>query len=667
MAISYGPIESNLEIGQTEVSARDFDECVEPTPWGDVVAAQSRGLKRLEPARPVAEETFESLYRRHFPRLVRYCSRRTVDRAAAEDIAQEALCRVLLHERRLDLETPIWPWLKTVASHLISDEGRVASREVALASRSASAPDHSAEVDQRVLLEQALHRLNNRHQTALRLRYYDGWSRAEVGGFLGLSGLAVDQLLFRARARLRDEYDKLARGLSGVVLGFRFAARRQMDRVQYSPTAPTLAQITSGSGAQMLAAIAVAAGGLQGAQAIQVEMAPRLASSSSTLAEDHANRLASRLFQPERTWEGSTAQKNATAEDSVGKPGVHDPEEIARDVLDPNRDVRQPEDARIGSFAYRPSSHGSGELYAAGQTSCSSPNCPPVLFRSRDDGRSWRRLPAKGLVAEQLLVPQDSSVPDLLFAIGRNGLQVSEDGGRTFGPTSSIPAAVAGAGAISPTFGRGDPTILIGAQTLMQYRHDTGTTAPVAHGASVGRVEPAFSPAYAEDNTIYLGGVSPDPTSGRMATTVWTCRQQICASTSVAGLNQVPKLRFSTTSGDGRVILFTQSAVSVSDSFAQLHFRPIDIPLGDAAIEDVEAAGKASLVVTTRPTTHDDRGGSVLLSRDNGRTWNKAVPRLFQGGAGEIISVGGNLFVALDNGGLMCSGDRGHSWTRRCQ
>ncbi|MGH2685723.1 MAG: RNA polymerase sigma factor, partial [Actinomycetota bacterium] len=59
--------------------------------------------------------SFEILYRRYFPRLVRLLAARLRDRDAAEDLAQETLVRALTHFDRFDASRPIWPWLKTIA------------------------------------------------------------------------------------------------------------------------------------------------------------------------------------------------------------------------------------------------------------------------------------------------------------------------------------------------------------------------------------------------------------------------------------------------------------------------------------------------------------------------------------------------------------------------
>jgi RNA polymerase sigma-70 factor (ECF subfamily) len=61
------------------------------------------------------------------------------------------------------------------------------------------------------LLLHALARLNERDREILRLSTWDDLDRHEIARVLGINENAVDQRLHRARRRLRDEYDMVAR------------------------------------------------------------------------------------------------------------------------------------------------------------------------------------------------------------------------------------------------------------------------------------------------------------------------------------------------------------------------------------------------------------------------------------------------------------------------
>src|SRR5688500_2534339 len=104
-----------------------------------------------------AQGAFDLLYQRYFPRLVRYCIRSARDRSTAEDVAQEALVRALVHLHRFDVDRPLWPWLKTIASRVLIDHARDRAREVP-----SERPNHDAAqvepggLEERPILAEAL-------------------------------------------------------------------------------------------------------------------------------------------------------------------------------------------------------------------------------------------------------------------------------------------------------------------------------------------------------------------------------------------------------------------------------------------------------------------------------------------------------------------------------
>ncbi|MDQ4125371.1 MAG: RNA polymerase sigma factor, partial [Actinomycetota bacterium] len=163
-------------------------------------------------------EAFGQLYRRFHPRLVRLVVRMTGDRELAEDVAQEALVRAFAKLDTFDRSRPLWPWLKVIASNLAVDAGRKRSREVEWDPGDVAAvpaiEDPSCEDG--MLLAQALSNLPDRQRVAVSLRYLEDWESAEAASFLGLSIPAFEQLLFRARKRLRLEYSRIAQGALGV-------------------------------------------------------------------------------------------------------------------------------------------------------------------------------------------------------------------------------------------------------------------------------------------------------------------------------------------------------------------------------------------------------------------------------------------------------------------
>jgi RNA polymerase sigma-70 factor (ECF subfamily) len=59
------------------------------------------------------------------------------------------------------------------------------------------------------LLHLALQALRPRDRELLRLSSWDGLTRSEIADVMGINVNAVDQRLFRARARMRDRLERL--------------------------------------------------------------------------------------------------------------------------------------------------------------------------------------------------------------------------------------------------------------------------------------------------------------------------------------------------------------------------------------------------------------------------------------------------------------------------
>jgi RNA polymerase sigma-70 factor (ECF subfamily) len=160
---------------------------------------------------------FEALFDRFYERLRSRCYQLTGDWYVGEDLAQETLLRAYARIDTLREETE-WPWLKTVASRLAIDTGRRRGREVPVVAdrfpdQAQAAVDVAEETEH---LGRALSLLTPRHRVALGLRYLEDWDPDEIAAYLGLSGQALKQLLFRARRRLRSEYRRLSQGVSAI-------------------------------------------------------------------------------------------------------------------------------------------------------------------------------------------------------------------------------------------------------------------------------------------------------------------------------------------------------------------------------------------------------------------------------------------------------------------
>ncbi|HEV2755935.1 MAG TPA: RNA polymerase sigma factor, partial [Actinomycetota bacterium] len=228
----------------------------------------------VEGALAADQEAFGFLYRRFYPRLVRLIVRKSGDRALAEDIAQETLLRALDKLATFDSSRPLWPWLKTIATNLMVDSGRKRSREVAWEPDDDTVPAKEMPgCEDGMLLAQVLQNLPDRQRVAVSLRYLQDWESSEAASFLGLTIPAFEQLLFRARKRLRVEYSRIAQGAFGLAalplrwlrrestrLGAQFPGARRMIEVTSQLGPVTWAQAAAGGLVLLTAVPAIAPG-----------------------------------------------------------------------------------------------------------------------------------------------------------------------------------------------------------------------------------------------------------------------------------------------------------------------------------------------------------------------------------------------------------------------
>jgi len=161
------------------------------------------------------------VYRNTYPALVRFLYRKVWDAERAEDLAQEAFARALVHRPENTRG-----WLFVVAANMARDEARKALREkrhlTLLKSEpevTESAPEESIDANtqaQRVRV--ALEQLTPRDREAL-LLWDAGMSYDEIATQTGLARGAIGTTLARARRRLVEAYDGGEEGGQHVARG----------------------------------------------------------------------------------------------------------------------------------------------------------------------------------------------------------------------------------------------------------------------------------------------------------------------------------------------------------------------------------------------------------------------------------------------------------------
>jgi RNA polymerase sigma-70 factor (ECF subfamily) len=163
-------------------------------------------LRALDP------EAVSAVHARYFVELYRYAAYRTGDPQLAEDLASEALIR-LLEAVRLGKgpATSLRGWLMGTAAHLVNDHYRRAygrPTEELTENLHSDGPDVSALAEQnerQADVRRAIRRLTPEQQHVLSLRFGSELSLEETAQLMERSVNAIKALQFRALAGLRRE------------------------------------------------------------------------------------------------------------------------------------------------------------------------------------------------------------------------------------------------------------------------------------------------------------------------------------------------------------------------------------------------------------------------------------------------------------------------------
>jgi len=127
------------------------------------------------------------LYEQYGPRLYRYALLILADAAGAEDVVQDAFCRLAeALKRRADVAT--LPYLATIVRNECYSRLRTRRRSPVVATEpllEPAAPEANA--DERLLLEQALRALPPEQREVVYLKVYEGLTFQEIGDRCGIS------------------------------------------------------------------------------------------------------------------------------------------------------------------------------------------------------------------------------------------------------------------------------------------------------------------------------------------------------------------------------------------------------------------------------------------------------------------------------------------------
>jgi RNA polymerase sigma-70 factor (ECF subfamily) len=164
-------------------------------------------------ARPSAgdEALVQAVYREHGRAMLAYATRLLNDRAAAEDVVQEALIRAWRHPEVLtNGKGSIRGWLLTVVRNLVTDRQRARAARPAEVAETAAAGDlsavvrdHADQVVASVTVLEALEELSDDHRGVLDQLYFQGRSLGETAAALGIPPGTVKSRTYYALRALR--------------------------------------------------------------------------------------------------------------------------------------------------------------------------------------------------------------------------------------------------------------------------------------------------------------------------------------------------------------------------------------------------------------------------------------------------------------------------------
>jgi RNA polymerase sigma-70 factor (ECF subfamily) len=174
------------------------------------------------------QRAFDEFFNSSAPRLAAYVARRSaLDAASLEDVVQCALIKAVRNLASYRGEAALFTWITEICRHELADVHRKAARRPAHLSLDESestanvdlqlrAPEHQEPISelqglaQRAAIMRVLDGLPDHYGRVLEAKYGDGLSVDEIARELGLTAIAAQSLLARAREAFRQRWRETA-------------------------------------------------------------------------------------------------------------------------------------------------------------------------------------------------------------------------------------------------------------------------------------------------------------------------------------------------------------------------------------------------------------------------------------------------------------------------
>ena len=171
------------------------------------------------------EQQFNQFFEHFFPRLYRFAFSRLSDESIVEDVVQSTLMNAMRGMKNYRGEASMFTWLCQICRNEIATIYRKQGKSVltvtadddairpileSLESESATPEQHYLDLEARNLLAEVLDFLPGNYGKALEWKYVLGLSVTEIANRLGLTELATQSLLARARTSFRNALNQIS-------------------------------------------------------------------------------------------------------------------------------------------------------------------------------------------------------------------------------------------------------------------------------------------------------------------------------------------------------------------------------------------------------------------------------------------------------------------------
>jgi RNA polymerase sigma-70 factor, ECF subfamily len=182
------------------------------------------------------QRAFDAFFVASAQRLAAFAARRSgLDSASLEDVVQNTLIKAVRHLASYRGESALFTWLCEICRHELADVTRKSGRRPAHVSlfepgaRAAvaalPAPGHlepavrAESAEHRAAVIRVLAALPPAYAQALEAKYADGLSVEEISRLLGLTGIATQSLLARARQAFREKWTHAVNSIGALSRG----------------------------------------------------------------------------------------------------------------------------------------------------------------------------------------------------------------------------------------------------------------------------------------------------------------------------------------------------------------------------------------------------------------------------------------------------------------